>query len=102
MKRNHPPGGKRLCLRLLTYALAFIAVIGMRETFTHETGPVSKQLGVIYNETLKAGSKLVLGFALMSYDEDDTTSLKGRSTVAIGQAAYRGFICATRVDIYGL
>lgn len=102
MRKNHPPGGMRLYLRLLTYTIAFVAIIGMRETFTHETGPVSKQLGVIYNETLKAGSKLVLGIALMSYDEDDTTSLKGRSTVMLGQAAYRGFVCATRVDIYGL
>ncbi len=100
MKKNHSPGGTRISLRVLLYTIAFVAVVGTRESLTEGTGPVSRQLGVIFNETLKAGSKLGLGFALMTRDEGNDDSMAGRASRAIGKASHEAFVSASKVDIY--
>lgn len=101
MKKNHSPGGARICLRMLCYSLAFIAVIGTRETLTEGTGPVSRQLCSMINGSLMTGSKLALGFALMTHDKKNVATFSGWANRTLGRAAYRGFVSASKVDMYG-
>jgi hypothetical protein len=100
MKKHHSPGGMRISLRMVLYTIAFIAVLGTRETLTDGTGPVSRQLGVIFNDTLMAGSKLALGVALMTHDQDGDDSMSGKASTMLGKAAHRGFVSATKVTLY--
>jgi hypothetical protein len=100
MKKHHSPGGMRISLRMALYAIAFIAVLGTRETLTDGTGPVSRQLGVIFNEALMAGSKLALGVALMTHDQDSDDSMSGKASMMLGKAGHRAFVSASMVNIY--
>lgn len=100
MRRHHPPGGMRISLRMLLYTIAFIAVIGTRETLTDGTGPVSRQLGTMFNQVLMVGSKLGLGVALMTHDQHGEASMTGKASMALGKIAHRGFVSATKINLY--
>ena len=100
MKKNHSPGGARICLRVLCYSIGFIAVLGARECLTEGSGPVSRQLGAMFNNALMAGSKLALGVSLMTRDEADRNSMSGRASVELGRAAHTAFVSASKVSIY--
>jgi hypothetical protein len=90
----------RISLRMFLYTIAFIAVIGTRETLTEGTGPVSRQLGTMFNSVLMAGSKLGLGVALMTHDQNGADSMTGKASMALGKVAHRGFVCATKINLY--
>ena len=100
MKKNHSPGGARIGMRMLIYAVAFIAVIGIRETLTDGTGPISRNLGTLYNKTLMAASKLGLGVALLSHDKDGENSIIGQGSTMLGKASHRGYVSAAKVDLF--
>lgn len=100
MKKNHSPGGMRIYVRILCYSIGFIAVLGARENLTEGSGPVSRQLGAAFNEALMAGSKLALGVALLTHDEEDETSMSGWASMKLGKAAHSAFVSASKVSIY--
>jgi hypothetical protein len=100
MKKNHSPGGMRIYVRILCYSIGFIAVLGARENLTEGSGPVSRQLGAIVNEALIAGSKLALGVALLTHDEEDENSMSGRASQELGRAAHSTFVSAAKVNLY--
>jgi hypothetical protein len=100
VKKNHPPGGTRIVLRVLMYSFAFISVIGMRETLTSGSGPVSETLGRAFNQVLMSSSKLGLGFALMSRDEQGEDTMVGRYSHKLGVASHRAYVSSAKVDLY--
>jgi len=100
MKKNHPPSGKGIAVRVFGYSIAFIAVIGIREILTEGTGPVNQCLGRMFNRTLMASSKLGLGIALMNQDEPGDLTMIGKGSRILGQAAHKVFVSAAKVDIY--
>ena len=87
-------------MRLLTYSLAFIAIIGARETLSEGNGPVTNNLRVIFNKTLMTSSKIGLGVALMNCDEAGDVTVIGKGSKMLGQASHRAYVSAAKVDIY--
>lgn len=87
-------------MRVLVYGLAFTAVIGVRETLTGEGGPISDGVGRAFNRVLKASSKLGLGIALMSEDNPGDITLIGHGSRMLGKASHKGFVSASKVDLF--
>ena len=100
MKKSHSPGGTRICMRVLFYSIAFVAVIGTRETLSDRTGPISANLGRAFNQTLMASSKLGIGFALMIREQTPDESQLGRYGRSLGIASHKAFIFASEMDPY--
>lgn len=100
MKKNHPHSGKGIAVRVLGYSVAFIAVIGIRETLTEGTGPVNRSLGQVFNRTLMATSKLGLGVALMNQDQPGDLTVIGEGSKMLGRASHKAFVSAAKVDLY--
>lgn len=100
MKKHHPPSGKGIAVRVLGYSMAFIAVIGIRESLTDGTGPVSQCLCRVFNHTLMASSKLGLGVALMNQDSPGDLTVIGEGSKMLGRASHRAFVTAAKVELY--
>ena len=100
MKKNHSPGGTRVCLRVLLYTIVFFAVIGTRETLREGSGPLSNRLGSAFNRVLMASSKLGLGFALLNNDKLGENTMIGRYSLALGKASHKAFVSAAKVDLF--
>lgn len=100
MKKHHPPSGKGIAVRVLGYSMAFIAVIGIRESLTDGNGPVSQCLCRVFNRTLMASSKLGLGVALMNQDSPGDLTVIGKGSKMLGRASHRAFVSAAKVDLY--
>ncbi len=100
MKKTHSPGGARIGLRVLFYSFVFLAVIGTRETLSNSGGPVSNKLGIAFNQVLMASSKFGLGIALLNQDKRGENTMIGRYSLALGMAAHKAFVSASKVDIF--
>jgi hypothetical protein len=100
MKKNHSPGGAPVYCRVLLYSIAFIALIGTRETLSGKSGPVSDRLGSAFNRVLLVSSKMGLGFALMNHQADDQSSMLARCNRSLGTASHRAFVSAAKVDLF--
>lgn len=100
MKKNRPRGGARICLRVLLYSFAFIALMGSRETLSDGSGPVSAALGKAFNEVLMASSKLGLGFAVMNLDGPGENTMIGRYSMSLGIASREAFVSSAKVEMY--
>lgn len=100
MSRNHPPSGRGIAVRVLVYSLAFSAVIGVRETLTGQGGPISDGVARTFNQVLKASSKLGLGIAQMSQDNPGDITLIGQGSRMLGRASHKGFVSASKVDLF--
>jgi|GEM_PF-4441292 len=100
MKKHHSPGGIRIAMRMLFYAITFIAVIGARENITTGTGPVSKTVAKGFNEVLMASSKLGIGFAVMNHRRGDENTLVGKGSRMLFHMSHRGYINASRMNFY--
>ncbi len=100
MKKNHSPGGIRIALRMLFYAITFIAVIGARENITAGTGPVSKTVAKGFNEVLLASSKLGIGFAVMNHRRGDENTVVGKGSRMLYKMSLRGFVNASKMNFY--
>lgn len=87
-------------MRVLVYSLAFSAIIGVRETLTGQGGPVSDGVGQVFNQMLKASSKLGLGIAQMSQDNPGDITLIGQGSRMLGKASHQGFVSASKVDLF--
>lgn len=100
MKKNHSPGGIRIALRMLFYAITFIAVIGIRENITAGTGPVSKTVAKGFNEVLMASSKLGIGFAVMAHRRGDENTVVGKGSRMLFTSSRNGFVTACKMNFY--
>lgn len=100
MKKNHSPGGTRVGLRVLFYSFVFLAVIGTRETLSHQSGPVSNNLGIAFNRVLMTSAKLGLGLALLNKDERGEHTTIGRYSLALGIASHKAFVSSAKVDLF--
>ena len=100
MKKNHSPSGMGIAVRMLVYPMAFIAVLGIREILSDGTGPVSQNLGIVFNKTLMTSSKFGLGVALMSKDNPGERTLIGQSSRALGKASHQAYVSAAKVELY--
>lgn len=100
MKKNHSPGGARICLRVLFYSFVFLAVIGLRESLSNGSGPVSNKLGMAFNQVLMSSSKLGLGFALMNHDKQGEDTLIGRCSRSLGVASHKAYVSSAKVDLF--
>jgi hypothetical protein len=100
MKKNHPPGGTRVASRVLIYSIAFISMLGMRETLSSESGPVSDTLGKKFNQVLMTGSKMGLGMALLSSDRIGENTMLGRYSRKLGMASHQGYVSSAKVELY--
>ena len=100
MKKNHPPGGIRIGMRLLFYSFTFIAMIGTRETLSAGSGPISDTLGRAFNRVLMTSSKFALGFALMNQDEKGEETMIGRYSRILGIASHKAFVSSAKVELF--
>lgn len=98
MNHTHSRTGSRIGLRALIYSIAFLAIIGVRETLTQGGGPLSDNLGRMFNKTLMTSSKLGLGLADMCVENSEPDSMIGRSGRAVGRVARKAFIDAYLVE----
>jgi hypothetical protein len=100
MKKNHPPSGMGFAVRMLVYPMAFIAMLGIREILSDGNGPVSQNLGMVFNKTLMTSSKFGLGVALMNEDNPGERTLIGKSSRALGMASHQAYVSAAKVELY--
>jgi hypothetical protein len=100
MKKNHPPSGMSIAVRMLAYPMAFIAMIGIREILSDGTGPVNQNLGMVFNKTLMTTSKLGLGVALMNEDSSGERTLVGKTSRELGKASHKAYVSAAKVELY--
>jgi hypothetical protein len=101
MKKNHPPSGMGITVRMLVYPMAFIAMLGIREVLSDGTGPVSQNLGMVFNKTLMTSSKFGLGVALMNEDSPGERTLIGKTSRELGKASHKAYVSAAKVELYG-
>jgi hypothetical protein len=101
MKKSPSPGGKRLAIRLMCYAVAFFALIAARESFLKDGGPLTDSLGRGFNNVLMVGSKLGLGFALICDEQTARDSAMGRGGQKLGRASHKAYVDAQKVELYG-
>jgi hypothetical protein len=82
------------------YSFLFLALMGMRETMSSGTGPVSDTLGKVFNQALKSSSKLGLGLALMSADKQNENTMVGRYSHQLGVASHKAYVSSAKVDLF--